>query len=150
MKKYLRPKPAEHRFSLHDANVLGFVRDNKDLVLETDYGFADLTAGTMVDGSIRIVEVCFRDSCVMLMRYTDVLCGNIGHFTGEKMALETFIEAFGSRFLNFNVKGEYEGFRTYCLTGFVFEGDDVYDANVEIAFDGEIVYEVGEGRTARI
>ena len=149
MKKVIRRKPAAADFSLHDARIIDFEWDEarKNLRLCTDYGFADLRTDEMSDGDILIEGVSLEDSYVCLLKYIDVLCGNPGRFSGEKMTLADFIRVWTERYTGFDLMGEYYGFRSFVTEGFLMtksQKPEALEAYFEIYYEGDFVYELRE------
>lgn len=145
MKEYKR-KHLDQRFSLHDANIIDidFDYDNNDLIFKTQYGFVAIKENEMVEGEIILKEVSLEDSYVYIMEYKNVLAGNVGSFVGEKMDLQSFISAFYTKFKNIDVVSEYDSYKTYLLTGFLSRGDEYLEVNIEIFYQGEFLYRVGQ------
>lgn len=140
MKEYIREKNFNFKFSLHDAAIIDFVRQNDNLFIKTDYGYIDILENKCVDGDILITDVSFEDSYVYLMEYKEVLCGNIGNFKGEKICLDTFVKSFSNNFLKLDVIGEYDSYNTIVLSGFLSNSKDIFEAWFEIYFDGDFIY----------
>lgn len=144
MKIYTREPHTHNRFSLHDAGILAFVRDGDDLVLETDSGFVDVVRDEMVKGRIRIRNVWFSDSYVHVLHYRDVLCGNVGRFSGKKMTLADFVVEFSKNRSRMDIMGEFDGYRTVVFTGFVTTGERIAEVLMEIDYSGDFLYEIKE------
>lgn len=146
MKRYIRETCRELDFSLHDAKIIDFTfhYDKNCLVLTTDNGFIDIKRDQMVDGNIRIEGVSADDSYVYIMEYKNVLCGNVGSFSGEKMTLDTFIRAFPVKFLAYDVYDEFHAWRTFVMDGFMLpKGDvpEILEVRFEIYYTGRFIYE---------
>lgn len=142
MRKEIRDKVRESRFSLHDAKIIGMQKQGEDLLLETDYGFVDILRNKMVEGDILIKGVSFEDSYVYIMEYKNVLCGNVGSFTGEKMTLETFIGQFQNEFASFDIINEYEGYHSFYMNGFLSRSHMVLEASIDIFYRGDFIYQI--------
>ena len=98
----------------------------------------------MVEGEIILEGVSWDDSYVYIMEYKNVLTGNVGSFVGEKMYLGNFIDAFYSKFGSFDVMSEYDSYMTYMLSGFLKRGNEDLEANIEIFYNGDFIYNVKE------
>lgn len=149
LKKYIRPKSRDLDFSLHDAKIINFEFDygNNNLILNTDYGFVDIQKDKIVEGKVIIQDVSIEDSYVYLIDYKNVLCGNVGNFSGEKMTLDTFISAYPIKFMGFDLIGEYDGYRTFVMNGFMSKkGEYVEELEVwfEIDYTGNFIYIIEE------
>ena len=146
MKDRIKLDFQELDYSLHDAKIMEMVIDvdAKDLLLITGYGYVDLNKNDMVDGNILLQDISPEDSYVYMMQYTDVLCGNVGHFVGEKMELGTFLDRFQASFNGFDVMEEYHGYRTFMINGFLMIGRDIYEATFELYYRGNFIYQVME------
>lgn len=146
MQDHKRRIHEDARFSLHDAKVIDmdFEDDKKTLVFKTQNGFVDIEKNKVVQGEVRIEGTSLEDSYVYIMEYKNVLTGNIGSFIGEKMNLLTFISAFHTKFLSFDVISEYDSYKTYVLSGFLSRGKDDLEARIEIFYWGDFVYRVLE------
>lgn len=144
MAKYLREKPSNFKFSLHDAKIIDIDYDYGEnrLIFKTQSGFIDIERNEMVDGEIILEGVSWDDSYVYIMEYKNVLIGNVGSFVGEKMYLGDFVGAFDSKFGSFDVMSEYDSYMTYMLSGFLKRGSEELEANIEIFYNGDIIYNV--------
>lgn len=144
MAKYLREKPSNFKFSLHDAKIIDidYDYDENRLTFKTQSGFIDIERNEMVDGEIILEGVSWDDSYVYIMEYKNVLTGNVGSFVGEKMYLGNFIDAFYSKFGSFDVMSEYDSYMTFMLSGFLKRESEDLEANIEIFYNGDFVYNV--------
>ena len=147
MKKYIKEKSKDPAFSLHDARIIDFKfdYDSMSLTLVTDHGYINIAKNEMVEGDIMLQDISIEDSYVYILNYQNVLCGNVGSFIGEKMKLETFIEAYPSKFLGFDVIDEYDGYRTFIMNGFLSRKGEIpedLEASFEIYYKGDFVYQV--------
>lgn len=144
MAKYLREKPSNFKFSLHDAKIIDIDYDYGEnrLIFKTQSGFIDIERNEMVDGEIILEGVSWDDSYVYIMEYKNVLTGNVGSFVGEKMYLSNFVDAFYSKFGSFDVMSEYDSYMTYMLSGFLKRGSEELEANIEIFYNGDFIYNV--------
>lgn len=146
MAKYLREKSPNFKFSLHDAKIIdiGYDYGENRLIFKTQSGFIDVERNEMVEGEIILKGVSWDDSYVYIMEYKNVLTGNVGSFVGEKMYLGNFIDAFYSKFGSFDVMSEYDSYMTYMLSGFLKRGNEDLEANIEIFYNGDFIYNVKE------
>ena len=144
MAKFLREKLPDFKFSLHDAKIIDIDYDYGEnrLIFKTQSGFIDVERNEMVDGEIILEGVFWDDSYVYIMEYKNVLTGNVGSFVGEKMYLSNFVDAFYSKFGSFDVMSEYDSYMTYMLSGFLKRGSEDLEANIEIFYNGDIIYNV--------
>lgn len=144
MAKFLREKPSNFKFSLHDAKIIDIDYDYGEnrLIFKTQSGFIDIERNEMVDGEIILEGVSWEDSYVYIMEYKNVLTGNVGSFIGEKMYLSNFVDAFYSKFGSFDVMSEYDSYMTYMLSGFLKRGSEELEANIEIFYNGDFIYNV--------
>ncbi|WP_308553399.1 hypothetical protein [uncultured Peptoniphilus sp.] len=144
MAKYLREKPSNFKFSLHDAKIIDIDYDYGEnrLIFKTQSGFIDIERNEMADGEIILEGVSWDDSYVYIMEYKNVLTGNVGSFVGEKMYLSNFVDAFYSKFGSFDVMSEYDSYMTFMLSGFLKRGSEELEANIEIFYNGDIIYNV--------
>lgn len=144
MAKFLREKSPNFKFSLHDAKIIDIDYDYGEnrLIFKTQRGFIDIERNEMVDGEIILEGVSWDDSYVYIMEYKNVLTGNVGSFVGEKMYLSNFVDAFYSKFGSFDVMSEYDSYMTYMLSGFLKRGNEELEANIEIFYNGDVIYNV--------
>lgn len=146
MTDYTRKKEAGERFSLHDAHIIAmdFDYDSGELHLVPQYGFADIAADGMVEGEVVITGVSTEDSYISLMEYKNVLAGNVGGFVGEKMTLETFYDAFHSKFKAMDIMSTYHGYKNCFITGYLSRGDEDLEIYMDIFYRGDFIYRVRE------
>lgn len=144
MAKYLREKSPNFKFSLHDAKIIDIEYDYGEnrLIFKIQSGFIDVERNEIVEGEIILEGVSWDDSYVYIMEYKNVLTGNVGSFIGEKMYLGDFVGAFDSKFGSFDVMSEYDSYMTYMLSGFLKRGNEELEANIEIFYKGDIIYNV--------
>lgn len=144
MTDYTRKKEAGERFSLHDAHIIAmdFDYDSGELRLVPQYGFADTAADAMVEGEVVITGVSTEDSYISLMEYKNVLAGNVGGFVGEKMTLETFYDAFHSKFKAMDIMSTYHGYKNCFITGYLSRGDEDLEIYMDIFYRGDFIYRV--------
>lgn len=146
MTYYKRKKEDGDRFSLHDAHIVAIDYDyeRKELRFIPQYGFIDTAADEMVDGEVVITGVSFEDSYVTILEYKNVLAGNVGSFVGEKMTLETFLDAFDSKFKAIDIMSTYHGYKNCFITGFFSRGDEALEIYMDIFYRGDFIYRVRE------
>lgn len=145
MAKFLREKSPDFKFSLHDAKIIDIDYDYGEnrLIFKTQSGFIDIERNEMVDGEIILEGVSWDDSYVYIMEYKNVLTDNVGSFVGEKMYLGDFVSEFDSKFGSFDVMSEYDSYMTYVVSGFLKRGNEELEANIEIFYNGDFIYNVG-------
>ena len=146
MMDYKRKKDTGDRFSLHDAHIIAMDYDyeREELHLLPQYGFVDTEDNIVVDGEVVITGVSFEDSYVTIMEYKNVLAGNVGGFVGEKMTLETFLDAFDSKFNAIDIMSTYHGYKNCFITGFLSRGDEDLEIYMDIFYRGDFIYRVRE------
>ena len=126
-------------YSLHDAHILSLKLEGDTLRLATQYGYVCTTGPySQVDGDVELTGVDADSSYVYVLEYTDVLCGNCGRFTGQKMTLETFVREYGKASLD--IMDETYGFRQMKLEGFVNLPGRCLEFLLEVYYPGEIRY----------
>ena len=134
MKKTIRNNinPA---YSLHDMNVIAFDIKNNDIILRTQSGIVKTTAPyAQPNGHVVFNHVQWDFSYVYLLDFT----GNVGTFTGEKMFLKDFIEAYPS--FSFSVADETYGYNTTKYSGYLCCNHRHYECIVEIYHEGDMVF----------
>ncbi|MDD7306190.1 MAG: hypothetical protein PUG67_06345 [Peptoniphilaceae bacterium] len=142
MKKYIRERALQQKYSLHDANIIDIYIDKNDLILETDEGYIDIENDRQVKGKIRIEDISFDNSYVYLLTYKKVLCGNPGKFKGEKMLLKKFIKKFKKGKDHLDIIEESDLYKTIKLQAFYTHKSNIKEANFEIFYRGDFVYEL--------
>lgn len=147
MKKYIRAGQRDYKFSLHDARISSFEFDyeKNNLRLIIDYGCEDIEKNKTAGVNIVIRDVSLENSYVYLIEYKNVLCGNIGRFEGEKLSLDTFIRAYPSKFSGVDVYGEYDGYQSFLMSGFMSrKGREPEETEVLFVIDyaGDFIYEI--------
>ena len=126
-------------YSLHDAHILSLTLKGDALRLVTQYGYVCTTEPYgQVDGDVELTGVEPDSSYAYVLEYTDVLCGNCGHFTGRKMALEAFLRDYGEASLD--IMDETYGFRQMKLEGFLNLPGRCLEFFLEVYYTGEIRY----------
>ena len=116
-------------------------RRGDDLFLKTDYGYADIEKNGYVNGDLFITDVSFDDSYVYIIDFGKV--ENTGRFSGEKMTLGDFLPRFEEN-AAIEVYSEYDGFRSYYVTGFYWLGEEVKEITLDFYFTGSVEYLVYE------
>ena len=126
-------------YSLHDAHILSLKLEGDTLRLVTQYGYVCTTEPYgQVDGDVELTGVDADSYYAYVLEYTDVLCGNCGHFTGRKMALEAFLRDYGEASLD--IMDETYGFRQMKLEGFLNLPGRCLEFFLEVYYTGEIRY----------
>lgn len=132
-----QPNP-DPPYSLHDAYILA-VLEGDVLRLVTQYGYVRTTEPYgQVDGDVEVTGVDVESSYVYVMEYTDVLCGNCGHFTGKKMTLEAFLQAHPGDPLE--ILDETYGYRQMKLSGYLNTSDKLLEFILDLYYTGEFRY----------
>ena len=126
-------------YSLHDAHILSLKLEGDTLRLVTQYGYVRTAEPYgQVDGDVELTGVDADSSYVYVLEYTDVLCGNCGRFTGQKMTLETFVREYGKASLD--IMDETYGFRQMKLEGFLNLPGRCLEFFMEVCYTGEVRY----------
>src|SRR5699024_664084 len=79
-----------------------------------------------------------ESSCVYVMEYPQVPCGNYGVFTGRKMPLEAFLQEFSEATLE--ILDETYGYWMAKLDGFLDLSDRLLECSLELCYTGEFRY----------
>lgn len=126
-------------YSLHDACISKVVLEGDTLRLVTQYGYVcTMEPCGQVNGDVEIGGVDLDSSYAYIMEYSDVLCGNCGHFTGRKMLLDEFLKVFPGATLE--ILDETYGYRQVKLSGFLNTFDRLLECFVELYYTGEFRY----------
>ena len=137
-----QPNP-DPPYSLHDACIRQMVLEGDVLRLTTQYGYVRTAEPYgQVDGDVEVTGVDGESSYVYVMAYTDVLCGNCGHFTGQKMTLEAFLQAYPGDTLE--ILDETYGYRQAKLSGFLNTAHKLLECTLDLYYTGEFRYLVRE------
>lgn len=138
----LHPLP----FSLHDSRICGIELKEDRLLLKFEYGFIKIgDTAKQTEGDVEITGIDLDSSSVYLMEYTDVLCGNEGHFKGEKVSLEKFISR---EEIHMDVMDEAYGDNQIKLSGYLSIGDIYQECMIEIYYLGDFWYRIEEKNSA--
>lgn len=137
-----QPTPAPP-YSLHDACISNIQMEGDTLRLVTQYGYV-CTAEPFgqVEGDVEITGIDWDFSCVYVMEYHDVLCGNYGSFTGRKMTVETFLQDYPEATLD--VMDETYGYQQVKLDGFLHVGERCLEFQLNLCYAGEFRYLIKE------
>lgn len=136
--------PSEAPYCLHDMHITDIEIDEDKITLRFQYGFVKTSSpAAQVDGYIEIPKVDFDFSYVYLLEYTDVLCGNAGHFKGEKYFLKDFLDKKWD-YISFDVIDETFGFNKTKLEGYFNQKGKCYECMIEIYHFGKITYHTDE------
>ena len=126
-------------YSLHDAHIMELRAEGDTLRLVTQYGYVCTTPPFgQVDGDVELTGVDLESSYVYVMEYTDVLCGNCGHFTGRKMTLEDFLREYPRFYLD--IMDEVYGYCQVKLSGFLGLAEQLLEFSIELYYTGEFRY----------
>ena len=135
----VKPPIPDPPYSLHDAHILSLELEGDALRLVTQYGYVCTTEPYgQVDGDVELTGVDADFSYVYVLEYTDVLCGNCGHFTGRKMTLEAFLAAYAEAPLE--ILDESYGYRSAKLSGFLDVGERLAECILDLWYTGEFRY----------
>lgn len=139
MKIVVKQPDPEPPYSLHDAHIMELRAEGDTLRLVTQYGYVCATPPFgQVDGDVELTGVDLESSYVYVMEYTDVLCGNCGHFTGRKMTLEDFLREYPRFYLD--IMDEVYGYRQVKLSGFLGLAEQLMEFSIELYYTGEFRY----------
>ena len=113
MKTMVKQPNPDPPYSLHDAYISQLQAEGDILRLITQCGYVCTTPPcNQVEGDVEITGIDWDFSCVYVMEYQGVLCGNYGSFTGRKMTVADFV---GERCLEFQLDICYAGEFRYLL-----------------------------------
>ncbi len=133
-----RPNP-DPPYSLHDAYVMAVEAEGDVLRLITQCGYVCTTPPyRQVEGDVEITGIDWDFSCVCVMEYQDVLCGNYGSFTGRKMTVEDFLRAYPDAALD--IMDETYGYHQVKLDGFLHLGEKCLEFQLDLCCNGELRY----------
>jgi hypothetical protein len=139
MKKVVRNNINNLPYSLHDGVVIGFEITGDNLVMKFQHGFLrTVEPFEQINGSIEIQKIDWDFSFVYLLDYQDVICGNVGSFTGKKIELKIFINQFKNA--EFNLIDETYGYNTSKFDGYLSDGDMFWECMIEIYHLGDMNY----------
>ena len=139
MSVVIRSPSADPPYSLHDAYVLEIQMEGDTLRLVTQYGYVCTTQPYgQVEGDVEITGIDWDFSCIYVMEYQDVLCGNYGSFTGRKMTVADFLQAYPEATLD--LLDETYGYQQVKLNGFLNLPDRMMEFVLELCYTGEFRY----------
>lgn len=140
MKQTIRRNQTQLPYSLHDSIVTELVKSEDQLTVRFQNGFVAATEPyPQVEGELVFAHVDWDFSSVYLLSYPDAFCGNTGRFFGEKMALEVFLEMYGTT--RFDLVDETYGFHLSKFDGFLSAEDGcTYECKMEIYHLGDMQY----------
>lgn len=143
MKKVVRNNVINLPYSLHDGAVVRFEAAEDKFAMQFQYGFVKTVEPfEQVNGNIEFEKVDWDFSFAYLLEYQDVLCGNVGHFTGKKMSLKEFISHYNNA--KFDVIDETYGYNTSKFDGYLSDKGSVKECIIEIYHLGDMSYIVEE------
>lgn len=143
MKKVIRSNITNLPYSLHDGVVTAFEVSEDNLIMKFQSGFIKTTEPfEQISGSVAIENIDWDFSFVYLLDYKDVLCGNVGSFTGRKIKLKTFINQF--KYAKFDLIDETYGYNTSKFDGYLSKGGSCQECKIEIYHLGDMSYLVDE------
>lgn len=138
MKRTIRRNMTDLPYSLHDARVIGFEVKKNILQMKFQSGFVCMVAPfKQVEGFIEFEKIDW-DSYVYLLEYHEVLCGNLGSFTGKKMELRQFINEFHNA--SFEIIDETYGYNLSKFKGYFSKQDSLKECIIELYHWGEMSY----------
>lgn len=143
MKRVVRGNVINLPYSLHDGTVIGFEVTGDKLVMQFQYGFIKtIEPFDQVNGNVEFEKADWDFSYVYLFEYQDVLCGNVGSFTGEKMELKKFIDQFKN--FKFDLVDETYGYNLSKFDGYLSDGYSIKECSIQIYHLGDMSYIVEE------
>ena len=135
----VKPPVADPPYSLHDAYISEMRMEGDTLRLVTQYGYVCTTAPYgQVEGDVEITGIDWDFSCVYVMEYQDVLCGNYGTFTGRKLTVEDFLQEYPEATLD--ILDETYGYHQVKLDGFLNVGERCLEFQLDLCYAGEFRY----------
>ena len=133
-----KPNP-DPPYSLHDAHIMELRAEGDTLRLVTQYGYVRTEAPFgQVEGDVEITGVDWDFSCVYVMEYQGVLCGNYGSFTGKKMTVEDFLREYPEAALD--IMDETYGYHQVKLNGFLNLRESCLEFVLDLCYNGEFRY----------
>jgi len=128
-------------YSLHDMRICNIENIGESLKFYFENGYESCTEPyEQVNGNITIEEVDY-DFCFAYILSDN---GNVGTFTGRKLALIDFIEEYKN--FSFEVIDEDYGYNSVTYSGFLDlpERDASIELTISIYHFGNIIYETEE------
>ena len=139
MKTVVKQPNPDPPYSLHDAYISEIRMEGDTLCLITQCGYVCTTPPChQVEGDVEITGIDLDFSCVYVMEYQGVLCGNYGPFAGRKMTVEDFLREFSEATLD--IMDETYGYKQFKLDGFIHLGKRCLDFQLYICYAGEFRY----------
>lgn len=133
-----QPNPAPP-YSLHDAYVSEIRVEGDTLRLVTQCGYVRTASPYgQVAGDVEITGIDWDFSCVYVLEYQNVLCGNYGSFAGRKLTVEDFLQAYPEATLD--ILDETYGYCQVKLDGFLNVGERCLEFQLELCYTGEFRY----------
>ncbi len=145
MKKIIR-KNINLPYSLHDSSIIHFEAKEDKLTFQFKSGiFKAVEPYSEIEGNVIFENVDWDFSYIYLLSYKDVLCGNCGNFSGEKISLLDFINKHKASSLKFDIIDETYGYNKSKFNGFIsFSDTRMYECFVEIYHLGDMHYYLDE------
>ncbi len=138
MKRIIRRNMTDLPYSLHDARVIGFEVNENILQMKFQSGFVCTVAPfKQVEGFVEFEKIDW-DSCVYLLEYQEVLCGNPGHFIGKKMELREFLKEFDNA--SFEIIDETYGYNLSKFSGYLSTKNSFVECMIELYHWGDMSY----------
>lgn len=139
MKITLRNNVTNLPYSLHDSAIIGLIISDNKLTMRLQSGFiVNSEPFSQVNGEVVFENVDWDFSYIYLISYKDVLCGNVGHFSGEKISLWDFITK--KKQFNIDVVDETYGYNLSKFGGYIFLEGNTYECMMEIYHLGDMKY----------
>lgn len=133
-----QPNP-DPPYSLHDAYISEIRVAGDTLRLITQCGYVCTSVPyEQMEGDVEITGIDWDFSCVYIMEYQDVLCGNYGSFTGRKLTVVDFLQEYPEATLD--VLDETHGYRQVKLNGFLNVGERCLEFQLDLCYAGEFRY----------
>ena len=134
-----KPPISDPPYSLHDACIRKLRGEGDTLRLVTQWGYVCTTPPCdQVEGDVEITGVDWDFSCVYVMEYQGVLCGNYGSFTGKKMTVEDFLREYPEGALD--IMDETYGYHQVKLNGFLNLRESCLEFVLDLCYNGEFRY----------
>ena len=134
-----KPPISDPPYSLHDAYIRDLRGEGDTLRLVTQWGYVCTTPPCdQVEGDVEITGIDWDFSCVYVMEYQGVLCGNYGSFTGKKMTVEDFLREYPEAALD--IMDETYGYHQVKLNGFLNLRESCLEFVLDLCYNGEFRY----------
>ena len=138
MKTMVKQPNPDPPYSLHDACSLKLLRGGYPAPYHPVRLCVHHTACNQVEETWRSPASTRDFSCVYVMEYQGVLCGNYGSFTGRKMTVADFLREYSEATLD--IMDETYGYHQVKLDGFLNVGERCLEFQLDICYAGEFRY----------